>query len=148
MAPMAETKVTLLRCEIATSGLLKIDQIGSGVGVILYSPSQKIAAGMHILAPRSGAHTSKNPVMCADTAIPFVMSELGRRGVKPPLSVAIAGGSALLRRQTDSAGNRPLVDAVKQGLRKVNLNVKIEETGGTKIHSMLLNIDEGKIRVS
>lgn len=149
MTPMAETKVTLLKCEIATSGLLKIDQIGSGVGVILYSPSHKTAAGLHILAPRSGSHASKNPVMYADTAIPYVMAELGRKGVKPPLSVAIAGGAALLKRQTDSGGGQQLqlVEAVKEALKRANLSVKTEETGGNKIRSMTLNIDEGKIRV-
>jgi chemotaxis receptor (MCP) glutamine deamidase CheD len=147
---MAETKVRLLRCEIATSGLLKIDQIGSGVGVILYSPSHKTAAGLHILAPRLGSHASKNPVMYADTAIPFVMSELGRKGVRPPLSVAIAGGAALLRRQSDSGSSQhlQLVEAVKAELRRAKLSIKIEQTGGTKIRSMTLNIDEGKIRVA
>jgi chemotaxis receptor (MCP) glutamine deamidase CheD len=150
VAPMAETNVTLLRCEIATSGLLKIDQIGSGVGVILYSPSHKTAAGLHILAPRSGSNASKNPVMCADTAIPYVMAELGRRGLKPPLSVAIAGGAVLLKRQADSGRSQQLqlVEAVKEALKRAGLSVKIEETGGTKIRSMTLNIDEGKIRVA
>ena len=147
---MAETKVALLGCEIATSGLLKIDHIGSGVGLILYSPSQKTAAGLHVLAPCSGSRASNNPIMYADTAIPYVMAELDRRGVKPPLSVAIAGGAALLKRQADSGGNAQLqlVEAVKAALERTNLSVKIEETGGTKIRSMVLNIDEGKIRVA
>jgi chemotaxis protein CheD len=149
VAAMTETKVKLLRCEIAAAGLLKIDQIGSGVGVILFSPSQKTAAGLHILAPRSGSHASENPVMYADTAIPFAFEALSRKGVKPPLSVAIAGGAALLKRQADSGGSQQLqlIEAVKEALKRLNLPIKIEETGGTKIRSITLNIDEGKIRV-
>jgi len=150
VAPMAETRVTLLKCEIATSGILKIDQIGSGVGVILYSASHKTAAGLHILAPRSGPQAAQNPVMYADTAIPYVMAELGRKGVKPPLSVAIAGGAFMLKRKADSGSSQQLqlVEAVKEALKRANLSVKIEETGGTQIRSMTLNIDEEKIRVA
>jgi chemotaxis receptor (MCP) glutamine deamidase CheD len=127
---MAETKVTLLKCEIATSGLLRIDQIGSGVGVILYSPSHKTAAGLHILAPHSGSHASKNPVMYADTAIPYVMAELGRKGVRPPLSVAIAGGAALLKRQADSGGSQ-LLQLRQAGLKSVPLHsISMREKSG------------------
>jgi len=145
---MAETSVKLLACAIATAGLLKIDQIGSGVGVILYSPAQKTGAGLHILAPTSGHIASKNPYMYADSAIPYVLEELARRGVRPPFSVAIAGGAALLKSQSASGSVLHVVEAVKEALRKVNLAVKIEETGGTKVRSMTLDIDAGKIRVA
>ena len=144
---MAETSVKLLECVIATGGLLKIDQIGSGVGVILYSPSKKMGAGLHILAPRSGRIASQRPIMYADTAIPYALEELARRGVTPPFSVAIAGGAALLKSQNALGSSLHVIEAVKQALAKAKLSVKIEETGGTQLRSMLLDIDAGKIRV-
>jgi len=123
---MAETSVKLLQCELATAGLLKIDQVGSGVGVVIYSPLQKVGVGLHILAPFSGNVASKNPLMYANTAIPHAMELLARKGVKPPFSVAIAGGASLL---------------------KSALNVKLERTGGAKVRSITLDIDAGKIRI-
>lgn len=144
---MAEISVKLLECEIAASGLLKIDQIGSGMGVIFYSPSRKVGAGLHILAPRSGNVVAKSPVMYVDTAIPYVMEQLALKGVKPPFSVAIAGGASLLRSQTVLGSSQRMVQAVKEALQKVSLQVKLEETGGVKVRSMTLDIDAGKIKI-
>jgi chemotaxis receptor (MCP) glutamine deamidase CheD len=144
---MAETSVKLLECVIAATGLLKIDQIGSGVGVILYSPAKKIGAGLHVLAPFSGRAGSQRPVMYANTAIPYALVELARRGVTPPYSVAIAGGAALLKSQNALGSSQHMIAAVKQALAKANLSVKIEETGGTKLRCMVLDIDAGKIKV-
>jgi chemotaxis receptor (MCP) glutamine deamidase CheD len=144
---MAETSVKLLQCELATSGLLKIDQIGSGVGVIIYSSSQKTGAGLHILAPRSGSVAARNPLMYADTAIPFAMEQLAKKGVKPPFSVAIAGGAALLKCQTAMGSSQRMIEAVKAALANAALSVKLEETGGTKVRSITLDIDAGKIKI-
>ena len=144
---MAETSVKLLECEVASAGLLKIDQIGSGMGVILYSPSQKIGAGLHILAPRSGKVAARSPIMYADTAIPHAVEQLAKKGVKPPLSVAIAGGASLLQSQTAMGSSQRMIEAVKEALQKVSLQVKLEETGGAKVRSMILDIDAGKIKI-
>lgn len=148
MGIMTETSVRLLECQVVSAGLLKIDQIGSGIGVIIYSPAQKIGAGLHILAPRSGVAAAKNPIMYADTAIPFAVEQLARKGVKPPLSVAIAGAASLLKCQTILGSSRSIVEAVKQALSKANLQAKIEETGGSRIRSMTLDVDGGKIRIN
>ncbi|RJR48416.1 MAG: hypothetical protein C4576_08270 [Desulfobacteraceae bacterium] len=144
---MSETSVKLLQCVVATSGLLKIDQIGSGVGVVIYNPLQKVGAGLHILAPSSGSIASKNPLMYADSAIPYAMEQLSNNGVKPPFSVAIAGGASLLKCQTAMGSSQRMIDAVKTALAKAALNVKLENTGGTKVRSITLDIDAGKIRI-
>lgn len=144
---MAETSVKLLHCELATAGLLKIDQVGSGVGVVIYSPLQKVGVGLHILAPYSGNIASKNPLMYANTAIPHAMELLARKGVKPPFSVAIAGGASLLKCQTAMGSSQRMIDAVKTALTKAALNVKLENTGGVKVRSITLDIDAGKIRI-
>lgn len=145
---MPETSVKLLQCGVATAGLLKIDQIGSGIGVIIYSSSQKTGAGLHILAARSASAAAANPLMYADTAIPYVMGQLSGKGVKPPFSVAIAGGAALLKCQTAMGSSQRMVEAVKEALAKAALTVKLEETGGTRVRSITLDIDAGKIKIS
>ncbi len=145
---MAETSVKLLDFEVATAGLLKIEQIGSGIGVILYNPTKKMGAGMHILAPRCGSVAPKSPIMYADTAIPFAMEQLARKGVTPPFSVAIAGGASLLKCQASMGSSQRMVEAVKQALSKASLSVKIEETGGAKVRAMLLDVEAGKIKIN
>lgn len=145
---MLETSVKLLQCSVAQSGRIKIDHIGSGVGVILFNASKKTGAGLHILAPNSGTITVKNPVMYANTAIPYVLEQLKEKGVHPPFSVAIAGGAGLLGNGAGVISGKRLVDAVKEALRHANLSIKIEQTGGNKIRSIILEIDAGKIKIS
>lgn len=145
---MSETSVKLLQCSVAQSGRLRIDHIGSGVGVILFNASHNTGAGLHILAPRSGSITAKNPVMYANTAIPYALKQLKEKGVNPPFSVAIAGGAGLLGKESAVNSGQKLVDAVKEALNHANLSIKIDQTGGNKLRSIILDIDAGKIKIS
>lgn len=145
---MADTSVKLLQCVVADSGRLIIDYIGSGVGIILYSAAKKTGAGLHVLAPKSGTITVKNPAMYADTAIPHVLEQLRAKGVNPPYSVAIAGGSTMPGKGTVLNSGLKVVDAVKEALANANLSVKVHQTGGNKIRSMILDIDAGKIKIN
>ncbi|MBW2016168.1 MAG: chemotaxis protein CheD [Deltaproteobacteria bacterium] len=145
---MPDISVKLLQYAIAQSGRLRIDHIGSGVGVILYSAAQKTGAGLHILAPKSGKLTAKSPVMYANTAIPYILDQLRGKGVNPPFSVAIAGGATLLGKGAAINSGQNVVEAVKDALKKANLGVKIEQTGGNRVRSMILDIDAGKIKIA
>lgn len=145
---MTEISVKLLQCAVANSGKLKIDHIGSGVGVILYNAAQKIGAGLHILAPRAGTITAKNPVMYANTAIPHALGQLQAKGASPPFSVAIAGGAGMMGKETVLNSGQKVVEAIKDALAKVNLRVKVDQTGGNKVRSMILDIDAGKIKIT
>jgi chemotaxis protein CheD len=137
-----------MRCEFATEGLLWIDKIATGVGIILFNPQKKIAAGMHVLRGISHGRAVDNPAYYADTALEYVMDEFRKRGAGQPISVAIAGGGAMLSSgDGDNIGAR-LVATVKTVLSRHNLSVKLEGVGGTKLRTMILNIDEGKIRIS
>lgn len=145
---MADTIVKILECQVADSGLLRIDRIGAGVGVMLYSSANKTGAGLHILAPHSVSPQPKNPVMYANTAIPHALEHLQRKGAFPPYSIAIAGGAALLGKDGDASTGQKVVEAVKTALSQAALPVKVDQTGGSRIRSMILNIDEGKISIT
>lgn len=137
-----------MNCEFASEGLLWIDKIATGVGIILFNPSQKLAAGIHILRGLSQGSDPENPAYFADTAIEYVLKEFRSKGVKSQISVAIAGGASMLMSgQADNIGER-LVGTVKNLLAKNNLPVKLEGVGGNKLRTMILNIDEGKIKIS
>ncbi|MFY9396792.1 MAG: hypothetical protein WAR22_00345 [Desulfomonilia bacterium] len=145
---MKTVAVKPMRCEFATEGLLWIGRIATGVGIILYNPKKKIAAGVHVLRGYSQGRSADNPAYYADTALEHVMSELKKREAEQPLSVAIAGGAALLGSgEGDHIGSR-LVAAVKDVLSRYSLQVKMEGIGGMKLRTMILNIDEGKIKIS
>lgn len=144
---MAETKVKVAKFEVASSGTLKIEQIGAGVGVVLFRPVSKVGAGIHILAPHTDSKGS-NPFMYANTAIPQALEELGKQGVNAGLSVAIAGGASMMG-QDDSSGVGPkIVNAVKEALKKAGLVPKLDDTGGRKIRTITVDIGSGHIEIT
>lgn len=145
---MNDRSVRFLQSAIVSSGLLKIENIGSGVGVILFSPERKIAAGLHIMAPSSRGTRSNNPVIYADTAIPFILGELKKQGAVPPFSIAIAGGAAMMGGAAGADIGQKVVVAVQNALQAFGLLAKINKTGGALVRSMILDVDAGKIKVT
>lgn len=144
---MEKTLIRVMQSAVATSGLLRIHQIGAGVGVILYCSDKEIGAGLHILAPDSGPRVPQNPIMYANTAIPYILGRLREKGGTGSLSVAVAGGSVMLGGPNSGSVGPKTVEAVQDTLQRAGLFIKIHETGGTKIRSIILDIDAGKIQV-
>ncbi len=145
---MKTIAVKPMKCEFANEGLLWIDKIATGVGIILFNPQHRIAAGLHILRGLSQGRNTENPAYFADTAIEYVIQEFQKRGVVGQISVAIAGGAAMMSSgESENVGAR-LVSTVKTLLEKKNLAIKLESVGGSKLRTIILNIDEGKIKIS
>lgn len=137
-----------MKCEFASEGLLWIDKIATGVGIILFNPKYKVAAGLHILRGLSQGRHPENPAYFADTAIEHVMSEFKKKGADSQISVAIAGGAAMLASgESENVGSR-LVATIKEIIAKYKVTVKLEAVGGAKLRTIILNIDEGKIKIS
>lgn len=137
-----------MQCEFADEGILWIDKIATGVGVILYNPEHKCAAGLHVLRGKSKGKRVDNPGYYADTALEHAIQEFSKRGIPLKLSVAIAGGASLLSGSQNTDVGASLVRQVKEILASKNLEVKLENVGGTKLRTMILNIDEGKIKIT
>lgn len=143
---MADILVKVAKFEMASKGLLKIDQIGAGVGVIMHSSANNIGAGLHILGPHTDSKGS-NPLMYANTAIPYALEQFEKNGVKAQWTIAIAGGASMMGQQSAASVGPKVSTAVKDALKEAHLNIKIDETGGPKVRSMILDIDTGKIEV-
>jgi chemotaxis receptor (MCP) glutamine deamidase CheD len=145
---MKTTAVGPLKCEFAEEGVLWIDKIATGVGIILYNPQHKFAAGVHVLRGLSRGQRVDQPGYFADTAMEYVIQEFSRRDIPLQVSVAIAGGASLLSGAEPDEVASALVHQVRGILADRKLDVKLENIGGTRLHTMILNIDEGKIKIS
>ena len=145
---MSEKVVSLLHCDVANSGLRKVDRIGSGIGIIIYDNSRRIGAGLHILAAHSGGLKPANNFMYVNTAIPQALSESTQQGGSAPFSVAIAGGATIMGGQTEQNPKKNVVLAAKEALKLAGLSVTLEQTGGNKTRCMVLDVDAGKIKIT
>ena len=138
----------MMEWAIADEGEMKIDRIGVGVGVILYSAAQKIAAGLHVLRPQALSEPPDNPAKYANTAIPFALEQLNKKGGRPPITVAIAGGAEMMSMPPEIRMGPKIVSAVTESMKNANLSVKMIKTGGANIRSMKLDIGSGQISIT
>jgi chemotaxis receptor (MCP) glutamine deamidase CheD len=145
---MDQTSVKIMQCAIAKQGQIQIDCIGVGVGVILYNQAKKVAAGLHVLVPRSATVSPPNPVKFANLAIPHALQLLEKEGVSPPFTVSVAGGAAMEGSAAGTSMGSKIVDALKEALEEVNLKIALDETGGSKIRSMILDVETGKVDIT
>jgi chemotaxis protein CheD len=142
---MEQTSVRIMQCQTAKKGQLTVDCIGVGVGVILYDKTKKIGVGLHVLAPRSAVSAPPNPAKFADTGVPHALELLiNEGGLTNPL-VAVAGGAAMEGSPVGVSMGIKVVEAVKEALTKSKLNIYKEETGGSRIRSIILDLDKGQI---
>jgi len=137
-----------MKCEFTDGGLLWIDKIATGVGVILFNAQHKFAAGFHVLRGFSKGQKAENPANFADTAVEYAIREFMDKGIPLNVSIAIAGGAVLLKGSDNGDVGTTLVKTVKESLAAKNLMVKLENIGGSKLRTMILNVDEGKIKIS
>ena len=142
-----ETIVFPLRCVMVTGGVLRINNIASGIGIIIYSAAHKTAAGAHVMMSSSTTPDATNPGGYADTVISHILDRFKEMGIGPPFSIALAGGASMLQTSKGDLG-RQLISTIKEALSQAGLQVKLEKTGGRQVRSMTLYIDQGKIGIS
>jgi len=127
--------------------------LGSCVGVALWEKGSGIGGLAHILLPSDEFSLKKdNPEKFADQAIDLMVHEMLKRGAIRSMIVAkIAGGARMftsLVPQTDRVhvGERN-VEAVKQKLKEVGINIIAEDTGGNRGRTMEFETKTGKVMV-
>lgn len=138
-----------MQCVVATDGLLRIDRVSAGVAVVIFSRTQKVAVGLHALRcnPPEGDEQS-NVAYYVETAIPHALAQLEEAGISPPYSVAVAGGASMMGGSRHFDVGSRLVQAAKGCLAASGVQVKMEDTGGSRVRSVVLNIDSCKIKIS
>ena len=137
-----------LKCLVADSGRLEIDQIGAGVGVLIHSPKEKTAVWLHVMDVYSPIPRPQNLVRYANTAIPYALALLGDKGARSDLQVAIAGGAGLAKMPKKANIGPRIVSAVKDALLKAHLSIGFEQTGGSEIRKMTLDLESKKIEIT
>ena len=144
---MEQTSVKIMQCKSAKRGQLTVDCIGVGVGVIFFDRIKKIGVGLHVLAPRSATAAPPNPAKFADSGIIHAIDLLVKENPSASPFIAIAGGAAMEGSTSGVSMGIKVVEAVKEALAKAKLSIAREETGGSKIRSIFLDIDKGQIDI-
>lgn len=126
--------------------------LGSCVGIALYDSLNKIGGLAHIMLPDSTqARSAENPAKFANTALPIMLDEMLRMGASKGRIVAkIAGGAQMFTfaNATDvmRVGERNS-EAVRMLLKKMDIRIIADDTGGNYGRTVELRLDTGIYRV-
>jgi chemotaxis protein CheD len=123
--------------------------LGSCVAVMLHDPVAHVAGMVHYMLPES---TESNPELngrsCkfADTAIPFlVRAALAHGADKRRIMVYAAGGAQIMSDNSIfNIGKRNCL-ALRRALWKFGLVAHAEDTGGTAIRTVRLEVGSGRV---
>lgn len=143
---MADYKVGRNPASLISYGL------GSCVGIALFDAVAKVGGLAHIMLPDSTqARAADNPAKFADTALPLMLSEIIKLGaVKSRITAKIAGGAQMFTftNTTDimRVGERN-AEAVRLVLKKLDIRLLAEDTGGNYGRTVELKLDTGIFRV-
>ncbi len=126
--------------------------LGSCVGIALYDSLNKIGGLAHIMLPDSTqARSAENPAKFANTALPLMLDEMIKMGAsKGRITAKIAGGAQMFTfaNATDvmRVGERN-AEAVRMLLKKMDIRMIADDTGGNYGRTVELRLDTGIYRV-
>ncbi len=132
-------------------GLLITIGLGSCIGIALYDATLKVAGLAHILLSDSTQFSKReNLAKYADTAIPLLLEEMLKMGVKKGrVKAKIAGGSELFnfKSNRESVGARN-IKAVKKTLALINIPLLAADVGGKTGRTMRVFPEECKVFIA
>ena len=132
------------------NALLVILGLGSCVGVAFYDELTKIGGLAHVMLPES---KGKNKIESkyADTAIPFLLDEMIKKGARRKrLKAKLVGGAGMFKTEAGQSvmqiGQKNIV-AVKKVLKEEKIKVVGSDLAKDYGRSMYFNLIDGSIRV-
>lgn len=130
---------------------LRVLGLGSCIGLCLFDPVVKLAAVAHIVLPEAKSSGTSDPGKYADTAVPYLIGEMAKKGaVKHRLRAAIVGGAQLFvfagAGNSLNVGERNIA-AVKRHLSDSKIRVLAEDVGGKAGRTLLVDAKTGDVRI-
>lgn len=123
--------------------------LGSCIALMLHDPIAHVAAMAHYMLPDSTQSTPGSdlqPWKFADTAIPCLVRAILERGAdKRCLKVFAAGGAQMMDDNSIfNIGKRNCL-ALRKALWKLGLIAQAEDTGGTIVRTVRLEVASGRV---
>jgi chemotaxis protein CheD len=135
------------------TGILKTTGLGSCVGITLFDSKAKVAGMAHVMLPSSGIakEGTLNIAKYADTAIPEMIKKMEALGASVRrLEAKMAGGAQMfaLSGQGDTMRIGPRnVESCSEMLRKFDIPLKAEDTGGSYGRTIEFNCETGVLLI-
>ena len=148
---MADTKLTVGIADmklLQNNGILITYALGSCIGLCFHDARLRLGALLHIMLPINMETGRTHPLKYADTGIKETLKQLEMRGAsRARMTVKIAGGAKMFEISGGSGlGNigQRNIESVHAILRRENLRLIGEFTGGTVARTLLFDVVSGQ----
>jgi chemotaxis protein CheD len=133
-----EDRVVVARC------------LGSSAALAIHDPETGVAGLLHWMLPESRIdppRAERNPYLFIDTGLPRFIEQAVERGAsRGGLTACLAGAAALPEGGEFDVGNRNCALARKL-LAREGLSIRCDETGGTVVRELSLEMGPGQFAV-
>jgi chemotaxis protein CheD len=124
--------------------------LGSSAAVAIHDPQTGVAGLLHWMLPASRIdppRAQRNPFLFIDTGLPRFIEEAVERGAnRQGFTACLAGGAALPEGGAYDVGIRNRTEALRL-LAREGLMIRREETGGTVVRELSLEMGPGQFAV-
>lgn len=130
------------------SGILITYALGSCIGLCFHDQRLNLGALLHIMLPLNMEAGRKNPLKYADTGIRETLRQMESKGAsRARITAKIAGGAKMFEVSgSNGLGNigQRNIESVKATLRRENIRLLAEHTGGTVARTLLFDVVTGQ----
>ena len=148
---MSESKLTVGIVDMKMlqgEGILVTYALGSCIGLCFHDPRLRLGALLHIMLPLNMETGRTHPLKYADTGIKETLKALEAKGaMRSRMTVKIAGGAKMFEVSggggLGNIGQRN-IESVHAILKRENLRLSGEHTGGTVARTMLFDVVTGQ----
>ena len=129
------------------NGVLVTYALGSCIGLCFHDPKLRLGALLHIMLPLNMEAGRTHPLKYADTGIKETLKQLEAMGASHSrMTVKIAGGAKMFEVSGSGLGNigQRNVESVHTVLKRENLRLVGEYTGGTVARTLLFDVVSGQ----
>jgi chemotaxis protein CheD len=121
--------------------------LGSCVALTMYSPQHRLGMLSHVVLPHTSGATTY-PAKFADTVVPYMLTALSERGIRPGQCVAkISGGACMFGDGKFMQIGDANVQAARQALESAGIRIAGEDVGGTLGRRICFDLATGTITV-
>lgn len=125
--------------------------LGSCVGICMYDPVTKVSGMSHVLLPEK-TENDNNLMKYADSAIPYLLSEmLKHNAVRARIVAKIAGGANMFGDLFKGGSNSLIgdrnVEVTKKTLKSLGIPIVAEDVGGNIGRTIEFYSEDGMLRI-
>ena len=128
-------------------GILVTYALGSCIGLCFHDPRLRLGALLHVMLPLNMETGRTHPLKYADTGIKETLKAMEAKGaMRSRMTVKIAGGAKMFEVSGGGLGNigRRNIESVHAVLKRENIRLIGEYTGGTVARTLLFDVASGQ----